>query len=303
VVNLRVIPAQFWGGYACRCAKSECEMWSESLTADEVSFTKNAIESLKSTDWGASVVHRLEVAGGVKPENMPLMFEVRYAYELNRKGVTAQYEYGAGVGDSTVEFKISNGVTWLVELVSIRTSQAAKRAIKQTGLIYQQILASDSNDIAQTEEAEMITAEQKIGEKVFSDGKPTKFPMPQNNQYHVVLVDARGYLDGGGDIYDYRQMAYGASGIPRDSSWTVHYWKNQDGIPKPITGLFEAECPLKSAKHVHERIHFLGFISEESFVDGEIASNAYYLANPHLFSHAEAEAAYMHYPLRNETSA
>lgn len=233
---------------------------------------------------------------------MPLMFEVRYAYELSRKGLSAQYEYRAGVDGSTVEFKVCNGPCWLIELVSIRVSQAAKHAIKQTGMIYQQILASDSEDIAQSEEAEMITAEQKIGEKVFSNGKPTKFPMPQKNQYHVVLVDARGYLDGGGDIFDYRQMVYGASGIPRDSSWMIHYWKDKDGTPKPITGLFESACPLKSAKYMRERIHFLGFINEKTFADGEIVNNAYYLANPNLFSHKEAEAAYMQYPLRKEGS-
>ena len=160
-------------------AKSEYKMWADTLTLDEVNFTKKAIQSLESTDWGASVVRRLEVAGGIKSENMPLMFEVRYAYELSRKGLSAQYEYRAGVDGSTVEFKVCNGPCWLIELVSIRVSQAAKHAIKQTGMIYQQILASDSEDIAQSEEAEMITAEQKIGEKVFSNGKPTKFPMPQ----------------------------------------------------------------------------------------------------------------------------
>ncbi|MCA9029050.1 MAG: hypothetical protein KDA86_27935, partial [Planctomycetaceae bacterium] len=84
-------------------------MWSDILTVDEANFTNKAIQALKSTDWGGSVVRRLEVAGGIKPENMPLMFEVRYAYEISRKGLSAQYEYNAGVDGSTVEFRVCNG--------------------------------------------------------------------------------------------------------------------------------------------------------------------------------------------------
>jgi len=34
------------------------------------------------------------------------MFEVRFAYELHCSGGTAEYEYKAGVGNSTVEFMI-----------------------------------------------------------------------------------------------------------------------------------------------------------------------------------------------------
>ena len=247
-------------------------MWSDSLSVAEANFTKKAIDSLKHSVWAAPVVRRLEESGGINSTNMPLMFEVRYAYELHRKGVTAQYEYSAGVGGSTVEFRVTDKISWLIELVSIRTSQAAKNAVTQSGMIYQQILATDSEDIAQSEEAEMITAEQKIGEKVFSDGKPTKFPKPQKDVYNVILVDARGYLDGGGDAFDYRQMAYGVSGIPKQYAWMTHYWKNDKGIPKPITGLFEEACPLKSAQYIQERIHFLGFINEESFVDDEIVN-------------------------------
>jgi hypothetical protein len=128
--------------------QGEPYMWSDTLTSSEAEFTERAIASLKDVAWARPVLERLQKSGGLKSENMPLMFEVRFAYELHRAGKMAAYEYSAGVGDSTVEFRVPGDITWLIELVSIRTSQAAKRAITQTGLVYQQILSTDAGDVA-----------------------------------------------------------------------------------------------------------------------------------------------------------
>jgi hypothetical protein len=272
-------------------------MWADDLSPAEAEFTRKAIARLRGESWAEPVVHRLSHAGGICSKNMPLMFELRYAYELSRKSVSAEYEFNAGVNESTVEFRFSSTVTWLVELVSIRTSQAAKRAVTKRGLIYQQILATDSEDKAQSEEAEMITAQQKIGEKVFANGRPTKFPLPLKNAYGVILVDARGYLDQGGDVYDYLQMAYGPAGVPQKESWRIHFWRDENGVLKPIRGLFERGCPLRAAKYIQERIHFLGFVVESAFVDGELPANAYYFGNPHLLTREESESVFEQYPL------
>lgn len=273
-------------------------MWSDTLTSREAKFTATAIEALKGINWAQPVLNRLQQAGGLKSENMPLMFEVRFAYELHRAGKVAEYEFKAEVGDSTVEFRVPGTVTWLFELVSIRTSQAAKNAVTQHGLLFQQMLSTDAPDVAQSPEAEMITAEQKIGEKVFTKGTQTKFPVPVTNIYHVILSDMRGYLDEGGDVFDYRQMAYGPSGIPPQYSWTTHYWK-KDGVKlEPIKGLFEKSCPLQSARFIQERIHFLGFIREREYQEGEILQKAYYLPNPHLLTNENAMKLYELFPLR-----
>ena len=273
-------------------------MWSDTLTSREAEFTEGAIKALRGIVWAQPVLNRLQQAGGLKSENMPLMFEVRFAYELHRAGKIAEYEHSAGIGDSTVEFCIPGDVTWLVELVSIRTSQAAKKAVTQHGLLYQQILSSDAADVAQSPEAEMITAEQKIGEKVFANGVQTKFPQPAGNVYHVILSDMRGYLDEGGDVFDYRQMAYGPSGIPSQYSWTTHYWKTEAGKLEPIKGLFEKSCPLRAARFIQERIHFVGFVREQEYQDGEIPHKAYYLLNPHLLTNEQARKLYEAFPLR-----
>jgi hypothetical protein len=245
-------------------------MWSDTLTTSEAEYTNQAINELKMISWAQPVLDRLSQAGGIKSENMPLMFEVRFAYELHRAGKVAEYEHCAGVGDSTVEFRIVGDVTWLIELVSVRTSQAAKRTITKHGLLYEQMLSTSAVDSAQSPEAEMITAEQKIGEKVFTNGAPTKFPEPAKNTYHVILSDMRGYLDEGGDAFDYRQMAYGAPGIPQEYSWMIHFWKTKEGKLEPISGLYEEDCPIRAARFIQERIHFLGFVREREFQGNEI---------------------------------
>jgi hypothetical protein len=103
--------------------------------------------------------------------------------------------------------------------VSIRTSQDAKKAITQNGLIYQQALSSDAKDGAQSEEAEMITTQQKIGEKVFTNGGATKFPILQANTHYVILAHTRGYLDEGGD--GSRVEGTGRSGLAPWRYWSA----------------------------------------------------------------------------------
>ena len=277
-------------------------MWSDRLTLKEAHRTERAIAELSAVVWARPLLARLDAAGGIKSENMPLMFEARFALELHHAGVTADYEFPAGVGDSTTEFRLHTNPTWLIELVSIRTSEAAKRAIRKVGMIYEQSLSPTPGDPGRGEGGEIITAEQKIGEKVFANGQPTKFP-PLDGSWRLILTDIRGYLDEGGDALDYREMAYGPSGIPRELSWVTHYWETQAGRPTPIKGLFASDNPLRAARYVQERIHFLGFVREHEFIENEIANVAYYLANWHLFSnHEEATRAYGAYPLARRAS-
>jgi len=272
-------------------------MWSDRLTLREKQQTERAIAKLSTVAWARPMLTRLHAAGGIKADTMPLMFEVRFAYELHRAGVTAEYEFAAGVGDSTIEFRLHTNPPWLVELVSIRPSEAAKRAIRKLGLIYEQLLTATPTDPGRSGSGEMITAEQKIGEKVFTNGRATKFPAPDGS-LRLILTDIRGYLDQGGDALDYRQMAYGRRGVPRDLSPATQYWEMEAGGLTAIKGLFESTNPLRAARFVQERIHFLGFVREHDFVDSEITQISYYLANWHLFAtEQEAANAYVTYPL------
>ena len=177
-------------------------VFSDRLHSTEVDRTKRAIAELSGVSWARPVLARLERVGGISPVNMPLMFEIRYAQELHHAGVTAVYEYAAGEGTSTVEFRLNTTPSWLIELVSVRTSNAARRATRRMGpLYYEQLISPTPEDQGRSAEGEMITAQQKIGEKVYSRGRPTKFP-PLDGSFRLILADMRGYLDEGGDHWE-----------------------------------------------------------------------------------------------------
>lgn len=274
-------------------------MWSDTLSLLEAKFAEKVLKELSSVHWAKRLLSRIHKAGGLTSENMPLLFEARFAYELYKKDLKVEYEYRAGMGDSTIEFRVTGPNEWLIELVSIRPSEGVKRATKQIGPFYERSLTTNSSDPHQSEEAEMITAEQKIGEKVFDGKKPIKFP-PIGDAYHLIVADMRGYLDEGGDIHDYRHMAYGHSGIESSEykDMLIRFWEIKPGIKAPIKGLFEGDNPIKASKYIRERIHFIGFICEKEYVDGEIADKTYYLGNPHIFKNNEAiKIAYRTYPL------
>ena len=143
----------------------------------------------------------------------------------------------------------------------------------------------------------MIKAAEKIGEKVFANGGPTKFPIPTAAK-HLILTDMRGFLDQGGNYLDYLQIAYGQRGIPPDHAWATLFWPTQSGTLEPNKGLFEKTNPLTAAPLIQERIHFLGFICEKGYEEGEIGRIAYYFANPNMFSDdREAKRILASYPL------
>src|SRR2546425_480515 len=168
-------------------------MWTDEISLAEVKFTERAMRELETVPWAKPLIRRVGIGGGLVARNMPLLFEVRFAFELYRRGATADYEYSAGAGNSSVDFRVHGSAEWLIEMVSVRPSDAVKRATRQTGLIYETLLRTEAPGKGQSEEAEMITAQQKIGEKVFKDGVPIKFSIPKG-AVHAIVTDMRGYL-------------------------------------------------------------------------------------------------------------
>ena len=52
---------------------------------------------------------------------------------------------------------------------------------------------------------------------------------------------------------------------------------------------------------MQERIHFLGFVAEKEYQDGEIRRRGYYRPNPHLLPDKERQIeVYKTYPLAQE---
>jgi hypothetical protein len=260
-------------------------MWADILTGNEAEFTLEAIRILSSAPWASSLLSRLEQQGGVSSRNIPLLFEARVAYALNRLGITVSYEYKTGSGQKSADFRLQSKPQWLIEAVSLGESDAIKAATKRSGDLFSLYLSSRADDRTQSEEGELIKAMERIAEK------GCKFPEPASSAFHVILADVRGYLGGGGDHDDYREMAYGTGAASPEHS---HWWGDQ-----PIRGLFDPKNPTRTARLIQERVHFIGFIAERRYHEGEIQNSGFYVWNPRLFTTQEiAERAFATYPLR-----
>lgn len=279
-------------------------MWADILTSREAEYCKQLLCEFDGVQWVRPLLNRIERAGGIRYESKPLLFELRFAYELHRLGLEASYEYETGVGNSTVDFRVSKGgVEWLIELVSLRTSDAVKDATYKEGPVSITELRSDAADIRQSPEAAMIRAQEKIIEKVFvKDVGPIKFPSIQADRYHVIVCDTRGYLLNGGDQWDYRQIAYGHAGIPQSHPhrpFLVQYWTGKNGLREPIKGLFEEGNPTTGTQVLQDRMHYLGFVNEKEYKEGYIPNQSRYFANWHFFKRGEEEKIFNdHFPLQ-----
>lgn len=289
-------------------------MWADSLTTEEVEATLEAARQLGAAPWAAPlldgtkpILDRLRAgvndrdayrANPLRPSEMSFLFEIRFARSLAMAGLTAEYEHGAGVGKSSVDFRVNLDPPWLVELVSLHESDGFKAAAWCSGVWQGFALHTGSDDPRQSEEGETLKAQERIGAKVFDRKQGRiKFPEPVG-AINMVMVDARGFLgDGGGDRDDWHQIAYGPHGLEHH---LVKHWTNPTtGVRAPIKGLFEPGCPLQAAPTAQARLHIIGFVCERSFAPAEIKEKSFYCCNPALFENEEAaRAAMAGWPLR-----
>ena len=115
-----------------------------------------------------------------------------------------------------------------------------------------------------------------------------KFPEP-GADYHVIVVDMRGFLGGnGGDNMDCIQLTSGNGSVPEIAK---RFWKKSGaGKAEPILGLYENADRPRGAKTLRERIHGLLFIRDVGYVDGSIFKGPFLTRNPHLIKNDEAFA-------------
>jgi hypothetical protein len=242
-------------------------LW-DNLTSAEVEFTQHVLQRLKDELWAAPLVKTIDDAGGIIQANMPFLFEARVAYALHQSSVKADYEYPTGVGSSSIDFRVG---TWLIEIIKIGESAAAKAATYYKRPYIARVLKTASADateagVKQSPEGELLLVEKKITEKMMRGGTPIKFPRPTAGAFHMVITDTRAFLNG--------------------------------GDAEPIKGLLQPDNPLRGARLIQERVHFLGFVAEKSYRDNEIPRLMKYFANPHLLGdEQEAEAAWKTNPL------
>lgn len=279
--------------------------WSEILTTSEAEFMVRVLDELNAVPWAQPLVREIANRGGICFTNKPLLFEARVAHALHRQGnAVVEYEFAAGVGDSTVDFRWGTGPEFLIEVVSIGRSEALERATFHNGPMYGTFLSSPLHhqslaERQESEEGESLLVVQKIGEKVHDRGTPVKFPPPRAGRYHVVVVDMRGHL-GGGDIHDWVQIAFGAEHA--ESQWRKHWLDNENRLI-PLRGVWHPDNTMRFAATARERLHMILFVAEERYDDSALREGAWTACNPHLFgSEAEARAVMASFPLLPEVA-
>lgn len=57
------------------------------------------------------------------------LFEVRIAYALSQLNLPIQYEYSTNMGNTKVDFILSNTNKWLIELTSLREGEEVKKQL------------------------------------------------------------------------------------------------------------------------------------------------------------------------------
>jgi hypothetical protein len=274
--------------------------WSEILTESEGRYMQEILAGLRNVAWAAPLLAEIQQRGGITYDNKPLLFEVRIANALAKVGLTnVEYEFPTGVNGSKVDFRLGTNPEWLVEVVSIGRSNGLEAATFHNGLMFGTILTSPSEDKTpderkQSEEHEGILVIQKIGEKVHGKDGPVKFPAVALGQYHAVIVDMRGHL-GGGDIEDWKQIAYGAEVVAPEYQ---KIWLTNDNKVIPFMGVWHPANTMRFAVTARERLHAIIFVAEGNYSDDALFANAWFACNPHLIAdQSTAEAILSTFPL------
>jgi hypothetical protein len=263
------------------------------LTAREGDFMETIMEELKVVPWAKPLVDDINANGGLKGENKAKLFELRFGYDLHKAGIQPRYEV-AGEGDSTLDFGFtSDGRDFLVEMVRLEETKAARAATTTEEFadgitMVKRHLSSTAEDSRQSPEGETLKAVERICQKLEKDGKPHKFSLPKSVT-HVLLVDVR-TLFNGGDVWDRLHVGLGGDKVPPAFR---HYYKGN-----LISGVFDPKTNVKGATEARERLHFIGFVNENTYEAGAFGAAIQFVANPSLFKTAEeARAALAGWPL------
>lgn len=255
--------------------------FTDKLSQREGENCERIIAELDGVRWAQPLLTRIAKAGGVQQKNKGLLFELRFGNALHEKGIVPDYEI-AGEGDSTIDFGFTHGgMAWAVELMRLEETDAVKAAIRletdDSGREFAIMhLHTDAEDKRQSTEGETLKAVQRICQKCEKDGKPNKFPRP-DERVHVIAVDFRTFLDGNDDA-DQIHIALGGKYLRKGYR---QFWNG-----KLITGVFDAETTLRGSIEAQQRVHFLAFVNEQDYGPGQFGSSVQFIANPHLYNSA-----------------
>jgi hypothetical protein len=263
---------------------------------------RRALATLRPLPWAKGLVAGIDRTG-ITEKADDFLFELRYAHDAARAGLTPEYECAAGVNGSTVDFKFPGTRPWLVELVSVRQSVHARSAttieIDEPGVTLSSMSlhsARATDDPARakgTPQHELLRVVHKIGEKVWDGKRPIKFPTPDGAALHMILVDMRGFegMAGHPDRDHCRQIVGGPDLVSEKAFVASHH-----DTGEPIRGVWDPANKSQAALVLRERVHVIGFVHEQIYCDDEIRDVTLPFLNPAFFAQEDRLDGY---PLRS----
>jgi len=256
-----------------------------------------AYQHLSKQPWAKRLIAEIDQRGGVSNEaNEGDLFTLRFGWEMSlacAKG-NVTYEFAAGVGNSTVDFRLqTGGRDWLFECMAINESLSTQKmwesSKEEVGSGIFAVGASFNGrfpNIRERPEAELHRVYQSMWQHIWQpeEGSYRKFPERTSTSANVLVVSMSG-LEGIGDPDQYhcREIAFGSSSLPFEC-------RSAD-----LPGLFNPNNGEPGAVAMRERADLLVFIDDVHGIydDAEIRRSSYFAANPSSQPWIMAE-----YPLR-----
>jgi hypothetical protein len=264
------------------------EFFSAWRTTESNYAERAAEEQLRRVPWAKALLDNLEQARetGDRRQQRAFLFEVRIAFSIDRLGYQALYEYKAGVGKKSIDFRVMSKPEMLIEAMTIQNSQASERAgwvkeYERAAPMYGINFTSASPDQRQTTGGEMVHVVELL------TGKASKFPSPRPGVYHLILADIRGYCAGLVDLDDCRQIAWGPRAVREQAN--VQFFETS-----PVRGVFDSDNTAPNPVRAQQRIHAVGLFSGQrnGSTDVLCTRGSIYHANPLLIT-TEHEASHI----------
>jgi hypothetical protein len=263
------------------------EFFSAWKTTESNYAERVAEQQLRRVPWAKPLLDNLEHAreSGGRRQQREFLFELRIAFSIDRLGYEAFYEYKAGAGNKSIDFRIMSKPEMLIEAMTIQNSQASERAgwVKEYGRavpMYGINFTSANPDQRQTAGGEMVHVVELL------TGKASKFPLPRPGVYHLILADIRGYRAGLVDLDDCRQIAWGPRAVPEAN---VQLFETL-----PVRGVFGSDNTAPNPVRAQQRVHAVGLFcgQRNGSTDVLCTQCSIYHANPLLIT-SEHEASHI----------
>jgi hypothetical protein len=267
---------------------SAAEFFSAWKTTESNDAERVAEAQLKRAPWAKLLLDKLECAreSGDRWQQQAYLFEARIALSIDRLGYQAVYEYKAGEGDKSIDFRVLSKPEMLIEARAIQNSKASQGAgwvkeYERAAPMYGINFTSANPDQRQTTGGEMVHVVELVTEKA------SKFPSPRPGVYHLILADIRGYCAGFVDLDDCRQIAWGPRAVHEEVN--VQFFRTS-----PVRGIFDRDNASPNSARAQQRIHAVGLFcgQRNRSTDVLCTQGSIYQTNPLLVT-TEHEASHL----------